>query len=89
MVMSSVIAILLAVFFDLSAIASVGSAVALAIFALITVAHIRMAKETGVSRGVLVVALVVTSLAMLLFAWYTLLTDPRTFVFVVAAIVLA
>ena len=89
MVIGSAIAILLAVFWDLSAIASVGSAVALAIFALITVAHLRMAKETGASRAVLVVALVGTSLAILLFAWYTLLTDPRTFVFLVATIILA
>ncbi|MCC7163695.1 MAG: amino acid permease [Anaerolineae bacterium] len=89
MVIGSAVAIALAVFFDLSAIASVGSAVALAIFALITVAHLRMAKETGASRAILVVALVGTSLAILLFAWYTLLTDPATFVFLVATIVLA
>ena len=89
MVIASAIAILLAVLSDLSAIASVGSAVALAIFALITVAHIRMAKETGASRAVLVVAFVGTSLAILVFAWYTLLTDPRTFVFLVVTIILA
>ena len=89
MVIASAIAILLAVLSDLSAIASVGSAVALAIFALMTVAHLRMAKETGASRAVLVVAFVGTSLAILVFAWYTLLTDPRTFVFLVVTIILA
>ena len=39
--------ILLVVLFDLSAIASIGSAVALGIFALVTIGHLRIRAETG------------------------------------------
>lgn len=89
LVISSLIAIALAVFFNLSAIASLGSAVALLIYVLITIAHFRMANETGASRVLLVLALITTSIAILVFAWYTLRTDPRTFVILVVTIVLA
>jgi hypothetical protein len=63
--------------------------VALAIFALMTIAHLRMAKETGASKVMLVLAFITTSLAILLFAWYTLLTSPETFAILVATIILA
>jgi chromate transport protein ChrA len=79
----------LALLFDVSAISSIGSAVALAIFALITIAHLRMAKDTGASKFVLVLALIGTSVAILLFCWYTLLTSPQTFVILVGIIILA
>jgi hypothetical protein len=79
----------LAVLFDVTAIASIGSAVALAIFALVTVAHLRMVDETGASKPVLYLALAATSLAILLFAWYTLITAPQTFAILVATIILA
>ena len=62
---------------------------ALAIYVLITIAHLRMAKETGASRAMLVLALITTSVAILLFAWYTLKTAPQTFAILVATIVLA
>ncbi len=89
LVISSLLIILLAVFFDVSAIASVGSAVALSIFALVTIAHLRMTDETRASRPVLILTLIATILAILLFCWYTLLTSPQTFVFLVATILLA
>jgi amino acid transporter len=89
LVISSLLIILLAVFFDVTAIASIGSAVSLAIFALLTIAHIRLADETKASKLVLYIALVATTLAILLFCWYTLLTAPQTFVILVATIILA
>ncbi len=75
--------------FDVAAIASIGSAVALAIYVLITIAHLRMAGETGASRAILVLALIATSVAILLFAWYTLRTEPELFAILVATIILA
>ena len=39
--------ILLVVLFDLSAVASIGSAVALGIFALVTIGHLRIRADTG------------------------------------------
>ena len=56
LVISSLLILPLAVLFDVSAIASIGTAVALAIFALITIAHLRMTKETKASKLVLVLA---------------------------------
>jgi amino acid transporter len=88
-VISSLMVILLAIFFDVTAIASIGSAVSLAIFVLLTIAHLRMAKETGASKAILVVALIATTGAVLLFAWYTLLTSPQTFAILVITIILA
>jgi L-asparagine transporter-like permease len=89
LVISSLLIILLAVLFDVSAIASIGSAVALAVFVLITIAHLRMTNETKASRPVLYLTLIATSLAVLLFAWYTLLTAPETFAVLVGTIILA
>ena len=89
LVISSLLIILLAVFFDVSAIASIGSAVALTIFALVTIAHLRMTDETGASKPVLYLTLIATTLAILLFCWYTLQTAPQTFAILVATIILA
>lgn len=89
LVISALAIILLALLFDVSAIASIGSAVALAIFVLITIAHLRMAGETQASKAVLWVALGLTVLAILLFAVNTLLTAPQTFAILVVTIILA
>ena len=89
LVISSLLILALALLFDVSAISSIGSAVALAIFVLITIGHMRMRKETGASLFILILALIATSLAILLFAWYTLLTSPQTFAILVGTIILA
>ena len=89
LVISSLLIILLSVFFDVTAIASIGSAVSLTIFAFLTVAHLRMAKETGASIIVLVIALIATVAAILLFCWNTLQTAPQTFIILIATIILA
>ncbi|MCL4264970.1 MAG: amino acid permease [Anaerolineae bacterium] len=89
LVISAILIIIMANLFDVTAIASIGSAVALVIFALITIAHLRMTKETQASRAILWLALLTTSLAILLFAWYTLITSPQTFAILAATIILA
>jgi amino acid transporter len=77
LVISALLILALALLFDVIAIASIGSAVALAIFALITIAHLRMTKETGASKIIPVLAFVGTLAAILLFSWYTLRTSPK------------
>ena len=89
LIISAIFALIMANLFDLSAISSIGSAVALAIFALVTIAHLRMTEETKASKPVLYLALAATSLAIFLFAWYTLQTAPQTFVSLVVIIILA
>jgi len=89
LVISALLTVVLALVFDLGAIASLGSAVSLAVFALITVAHLRMVDETKASKPVLYLALITTSIAILLFCWYTAVTDPRLFAILVVTVILA
>jgi amino acid transporter len=71
-------AIVLAVGFDLSSIASLGSAIALLVFTLITAAHFRVRAETGASTLVLGVAITSTVVVLLTFALTTLVDEPAT-----------
>src|SRR5207342_3155414 len=61
-------AILLALFFDLSAIASIGSAVALIVFTLVTFGHLRIRRDTGAKAWLLVLANVATVVVLVAFA---------------------
>jgi amino acid transporter len=72
------IALVLAVGFDLSAIASIGSAIALAIFMLVTAAHLRVRGDTGARTSVLVLALLTTGVALLTFVTTTLVHEPAS-----------
>jgi len=89
LVISAMLIIILALLFDVSAIASIGSAVALFIFLLVTIAHLRMRKDTGASKWMLYLAVFGTSLALLLFGWYTAMTAPETFGLMFVIIILA
>jgi len=89
LLISAAFILLMANFFDVTAIASVGSAVALTMFALISVAHLRLRKETGASPIILWLGLAATLVAIVLFAVYTLQNDPRTFIVLAVTIVLA
>jgi amino acid transporter len=71
-------AIVLAVGFDLSSIASIGSAIALLVFTLVTAAHFRVRDETGASTLVLSVAITSTVVVLLTFAVTTLVEEPAT-----------
>ena len=75
---TAVSAALLAVFFDLSAIASIGSVVALVVFSLITVGHVRVRHETGANVAVLAVAIVSTVAVLIAFVFTTLVDEPAT-----------
>ena len=84
-----VVAIVLAVFFDLTAIASLGSAVALVVFTVVTWGHLRIRSETGAQRWVLIVAEVTTLVVLAAFAATTLVDEPGTAVAFVAILVLS
>ena len=66
--------------FDLTAIASIGSAVALLIFVMITAAHFRVRKETGASLVMLLLAIITASLAFVTFLFTTLRDEPTSLV---------
>jgi hypothetical protein len=68
--------LVLAVGFDLGAIASIGSAVALLIFSLVTLAHLRIRRETGARLVPLVLGLLTTTVTLVVFATTTLVDEP-------------
>jgi len=84
LVATAVAASLLAVFFDLSAIASIGSVIALMVFTLITVGHLRVRSETGASVVVLAIAVMTTVGVLVAFVFTTLVDEPATAVTLVA-----
>jgi amino acid transporter len=76
--------LLLAVLFDLDAIASIGSAVALLIFTLITAAHFRVRADTGASAVVLTIALASAGVVLLTFVFTTLIHETASMITLLA-----
>jgi amino acid transporter len=86
---SAALALLFVVAFDLNAIASLGSAIALLVFSLITIGHFRLTKETRARRDVLALALLSTLLTLVVFATTTLVEEPATVVALVLIVALS
>jgi amino acid transporter len=78
LLVTAAVAIVLATGFDLSSIASLGSAIALVVFTLVTAAHFRVRGETGASTLVLGMAITSTIVVLLTFAFTTLVDEPAT-----------
>jgi amino acid transporter len=74
---------------DLSAIASVGSAVALLVFLLVGLAGYRLRSETGSNAGLVVAAMGVTVVVLISFAVDTWRTAPETFAAILGILLLA
>lgn len=74
---------------DLSAIASVGSAIALAVFVLVGTAGWRRRADTGANPVITLAAIAVAAFVFVFFAIDTLRNDPATFVAIVLIGVLA
>ena len=83
---TAVNAIVLAAFFNLNAVASIGSAVALVVFTLISIGHLRVRAETGAKAWLLVPAVGATTIVFVTFAFSTLIHEPATII-VIAIIV--
>jgi amino acid transporter len=88
-VVTAVAATVLALFFDLNAIASIGSAVALVVFTLVTFGHYRIRHETGAQAWLLVLAEVTTVVVLIAFAATTLVDEPGTAIALVVILVLS
>src|SRR4029077_18758304 len=86
---TAAMAIVLAVGFDLSAIASIGSAIALLVFTLVTAAHLRVRDQTGARTWVLVLGISSTIIVLTTFALTTLVDEPATAVTLVAILALS
>ena len=74
---------------DLSAIASVGSAVALMIFLLVGAAGWRRRADTGSNPAIVLLAIAVTAVVLGFFAVDTWQNAPETFAAIIAILVLA
>jgi amino acid transporter len=81
--------LLLAVVFDLSAIANMGSAAALLGFLLVSIAHLRVVGETGAKRWIILLGALVTAGTFVYFTITTVAKDPPTLVALILIIVLA
>jgi len=89
LLVTSILALLLANFVDLSAIASVGSACSLVVFLLVGLAGYRLRANTGASAAIVLLGIAVTAIVLGFFAVDLLRNAPETFVAIVAMTVLA
>jgi amino acid transporter len=80
LLVTSAIAIVLAAGFGLTAIASIGSAIALIVFALVTGGHLRIRSDTGARTWLLVLAEVCTVAVLVNFVITTLVHEPGTMI---------
>ena len=88
-VVTATTAIILAAFFDLNAIASLGSAVALVVFTLVTFGHYRIRHETGAQGWLLILADLTTLVVLAAFAATTLVDEPGTAIALVGILALS
>ncbi len=89
LLIQAVVCLVLALVFNLDAIASIGSAVALLIFTFITVAHLRIRSETGANLPILILALVAAGAVLLTFVFTTLIHEPASIVTLLAILALS
>jgi amino acid transporter len=89
LVITGGLVLLVANLVDLSAIASVGSAVALMIFVLVGIAGYRRRKETGSNTVIVVTAIAVTAIVLGFFAVDTWQNAPQTFTAIIAILIAA
>jgi len=81
--------IIVVVAFDLSAVASIGSAVALVIFAVVTLGHLRILDVTGARRSIVLLALAAVTITLATFIVTTLIHEPASIAMLVAILVIS
>ncbi len=78
LVISMLFVIVIIWLFDLSAIASLGSAIGLIVFALVSIAHLRVIDDTGAKPWLIWLGLVAVVAVFVAFVATTLVDEPRT-----------
>src|SRR3954469_25326863 len=78
LLVASVLVIALVIAFDLAAIASIGSAVSLGVFGLVTLGHLRVRAETGARLSLLILALATTAITLVTFVFTSLIEEPAS-----------
>jgi amino acid transporter len=85
----SVSVIVTVVLFDLSAVASVGSAVALVIFGLVSIGHLRIVRDTGAQLWLIVLAVVAVAITLITFTFTSLINEPLSILTLIAILVIS
>jgi amino acid transporter len=83
LLLTAVVAIVLAAGFNLNSIASIGSAIALMVFGLVSAGHLRVRRETGANVVALALAVLTTVVVLLTFVFTTVVHEPATMVMLV------
>jgi amino acid transporter len=78
LLVTALAAMILAVGFDLSSIASLGSAVALLLFSMVSIGHLRVRHETGARAWVLLIGISLNLIVFVTFVFTTLVNEPAT-----------
>jgi amino acid transporter len=86
LLVTAIVSAVLAVGFDLNAIASIGSVVALVVFSLVGIGHLRIRDETGARASILVLGILGAVTVLVLFI-PTLLVEPLTVTAIVVILV--
>jgi len=89
LLIQAVICLVLAVFFKLTAIASIGSAVALLIFILVTLAHFRVRADTGANVLLLTLAVLSAGVVLVTFILTDLIHEPASMLTLLAVLLLS
>jgi amino acid transporter len=89
LLITAIAAIVFVVAFDLSAIASIGSAIALVVFTLVTAGHLRVRAETGAQAWLLVLGVLTAGIVLVTFALTTLVEEPGTAIAMVVILVVS
>lgn len=84
LLVAAVAIVVLVVFFDLSAIASIGSAVALLIFTVVSLGHLRIRTATGANVALLWAAVLTAGITLVTFVLTTLIHEPASIVTLLA-----
>jgi amino acid transporter len=74
---------------DLSSIASIGSAVALGIFALVSIGHLRIRLQTAANLWILLLAVGAATVTLVTFIFTSLIQEPTAIVALVAIVVIS
>ena len=89
LLVAAALSLVLAIGFDLNAIASIGSAVALLVFGMCTVAHFRVRSETGARLSLLILAVTTAGIALVAFLLDLIINDPVSVAAMLVIVILA
>ena len=89
LLVAAALSLVLALGFALNAIAAIGSAVALLVFGMCTVAHFRVRSETGARLSLLILAVTTAGIALVAFLLDLIVNDPVSVAAMLVIVILA